>query len=91
MDVGSTTFWTTVVVLGVDFMVRIAAIIVVPRNRRPGSALAWLLAIFFIPYAGVLLFLLIGSPRLGRKRRRKQREINEFMERFEEEKTTSEG
>jgi len=79
MDVGSTTFWVTVVVLGVDFIVRIAAIVVVPRNRRPGSALAWLLAIFFIPYAGVLLFLLIGSPRLGRKRRRKQREINEFI------------
>ena len=79
MDAGSVTFWTTVVVLGVDFVVRIAALIVVPRNRRPGSAMAWLLAIFFIPYAGIILFLLIGSPRLGRKRRRKQREINEFI------------
>jgi len=79
MDVGSTAFWTAVVLIGVDFIVRIAAIVVVPRNRRPGSALAWLLAIFFIPYAGVLLFLLIGSPRLGRKRRRKQSEINAFI------------
>ena len=30
-----------------------SAIIVVPRNRRPTSGMAWLLAIFFIPYLGV--------------------------------------
>ena len=41
--------------------------------------MAWLLAIFFIPYVGILLFLLIGSPRLGRKRRRKQTEINAYI------------
>ena len=58
---------------------RVLAIIFVPRNRRPGSAMAWLLAIFFIPYIGVLFYLLIGSPRLGRKRRAKQDEINAFI------------
>ena len=42
----------------VDFVVRVLAIIYVPRNRRPQTALAWLLAIFFIPYIGILLFLL---------------------------------
>ena len=41
--------------------------------------MAWLLAIFFIPYVGVLLFLLIGSPRLGRRRRHRQSEINQFI------------
>ena len=79
MDSGTLSFWTAAVVLAVDFIVRIVSLVVVPRNRRPGSAMAWLLAIFFIPYVGILLFLLIGSPRLGRKRHRKQTEINAYI------------
>ena len=68
-----------IIAIVVDLVVRALAIIFVPRNRRPGSAMAWLLAIFFIPYIGVLFYLLIGSPRLGRKRRAKQDQINEFI------------
>ncbi len=75
----SWSFWLTIAAIAVDLIIRIVALVVVPRNRRPGSAMAWLLAIFFIPYLGALLFLLIGSPRLGRKRRRKQQEINQFI------------
>jgi cardiolipin synthase len=41
--------------------------------------MAWLLAIYFIPLVGVFLFLLIGTPRLPRKRRRKQQAINEYI------------
>jgi cardiolipin synthase len=69
----------TIFLFALDFVIRVAAIIIVPRNRRPSSALGWLLAIFLIPYIGVILFLLIGSPRLGRKRRRRQSEINQFI------------
>lgn len=63
----------------IDFIVRVVAIIVVPRNRRPTSATAWLLAIYFIPYLGVLFFLLIGRYKLPKKRREKQAEINAFI------------
>jgi len=69
----------TVVLLVVDFAVRILALIFVPKNRRPQTALAWLLAIFFIPYVGIILFLILGRARLPRARRRKQREINEYI------------
>lgn len=65
--------------LGIDLIglvVRLVAILVVPVNRRPSSAMAWLLAIFLIPYVGVLAFLLIGNPKLPKHRREKQREIN---------------
>lgn len=72
--------WWPVVVLVTDIAIRIAAIIIVPRNRRPTAAMAWLLAIYFIPFIGVLLFLLIGTPRLPRKRRKKQRQINEYIQ-----------
>jgi cardiolipin synthase len=60
----------------VGLVVRLAAVVIVPVNRRPTSAMAWLLAIFFIPYLGVLAFLLIGNPKLPEHRRRKQREVN---------------
>ncbi|MCU1480572.1 MAG: cls [Subtercola sp.] len=62
-----------------DLGVRITAIIVVPRNRRPSSAMAWLLAIFLIPYLGLIVFLIIGSYKLPKKRRDKQQAINDFI------------
>ncbi|WP_255513332.1 cardiolipin synthase [Homoserinibacter sp. GY 40078] len=70
---------TLVGLLLIDLGVRITALIVVPRNRRPQTATAWLLAIFFIPYFGILFFLMFGSARLPKGRRRKQREINEYI------------
>jgi len=77
---GSDVFvWVLVVVLLVDFGVRIVAIIVVPRNRRPTSGMAWLLAILFIPYVGILAFLLIGNTKLPRARRAKQAEVSRFI------------
>ncbi|WP_300266829.1 cardiolipin synthase [Microbacterium sp.] len=72
-------WWVLAFLTLVDLTIRIIAIIVVPRNRRPTAAMAWLLAIFFIPYIGVLLFLIIGNPRLPRARRRKQDQINEYI------------
>jgi len=71
--------WWLLIVFITDLVIRIAAIIVVPRNRRPTAAMAWLLAIYFIPLIGVFLFLLIGNPRLPRKRRRMQDQINTYI------------
>ena len=70
---------TVIALIVVDLGVRIAALIIVPRNRRPQTAMAWLLAIFFIPYLGILFFLLFGSARLPKRRRRKQREIDVYI------------
>ena len=71
--------WTNliwVLVVLADLAIRIAAIIIIPRNRKPSSAAAWLLAVFLIPFAGVLFFLLLGSSKLPKKRREKQKAIN---------------
>jgi len=70
--------WTVIGFVG-DIVIRVVALIVVPRNRKPQTATAWLLAIFLIPWVGVILFLLIGSTRLPRRRRQKQREINRYI------------
>ncbi|MEV8339618.1 cardiolipin synthase [Leucobacter sp. NPDC077196] len=66
-------------VLVVDNLIRLVAIFVVPRNRRPTAGMAWLMAIFALPVPGLLLFLVIGSKRLPRSRERKQEAINHFV------------
>ncbi|MBS1673618.1 MAG: cardiolipin synthase [Actinobacteria bacterium] len=79
MDANAWSLIVAIVAVLIDLTIRVIAIIVVPRNRRPTAATAWLLAIYFIPYIGVLLFLLIGNPRLPRARRKKQALINETI------------
>jgi cardiolipin synthase A/B len=64
-----------ILVLILDMVIRVLAVIYIPRNRRPQTALAWLVLIFVVPVPGILLFFLFGSRRLPRSRRRKQREI----------------
>ena len=51
----------------------------VPERRRPSSAMAWLLLIFFLPGIGLLLFLLLGSPFVPKKRREEQRVAGELI------------
>ncbi|MBX3196162.1 MAG: cardiolipin synthase [Microbacteriaceae bacterium] len=68
-----------IVALVLDIAIRVGALIFVPRNRRPQTALAWLLLIFLQPYVGLLLFLLFGRARLPRNRRRRQREVSALI------------
>jgi len=66
-------------IIAIDVTIRVLAVIYIPRNRRPQTAMAWLLAIWFIPYVGIILFLLVGSRKLPKKRRMKQAEINTYI------------
>lgn len=56
----------------VDWVIRISALFIVPRNRKPTAGMAWLLLIFFFPTLGALVFLIIGNPKLPKKRRQAQ-------------------
>ncbi|WP_426997280.1 cardiolipin synthase [Pseudarthrobacter sp. N5] len=71
--------WTWI--LGVwailELILRIVLLGVIPGNRRPNTAMAWLLAIFLIPSVGFVLFLLFGNFRLSRRRTEQQQEVNE--------------
>ncbi|MBK0420224.1 cardiolipin synthase [Leucobacter sp. CSA1] len=75
----------TLTLLVVDNVIRIGALFVVPRNRRPTSGMAWLLAIFLFPVPGLLLFLIIGSPHPPRARRKKQAAINQLVAKISQE------
>jgi cardiolipin synthase len=59
-----------------DLAIRLAALGVIPENRRPSSGMAWLLLTLLVPFLGLALFLLFGQTRVGRKRSAKQRAVN---------------
>ncbi|TQL69609.1 cardiolipin synthetase 2 [Nocardioides albertanoniae] len=66
----------------IDLLVKVIALGVVPKDRRPGTAMAWLLAIFLIPGVGIVGYLLLGQSRLDRRRHARQRALNEEVTRY---------
>lgn len=73
MNVGITITWIGIVI---NIFVMIAALLIVPRNRKPSSGTAWLMLIFFLPYIGVIIYLIIGSPKLPKARRNVQQAMD---------------
>jgi cardiolipin synthase len=74
-----TIFWA------LSYLIGILALFIIPANRKPGEATAWLLLIFLAPIVGAILFLVLGSPKLSRWRREQQRAMNERIKEFAEE------
>ena len=66
-----------------EWALRIAALILVPQRRTAASARAWLLLILFLPWPGVVLYLLIGRAYLPRRRLALQKRIDETIRRVE--------
>ena len=73
------SFWQLVFLI-LDYGIKIIAVGFVPEGRRPSSSTAWLLAILVLPFIGLPLFLLMGSPYINRRRHRIQQEANEKIE-----------
>ncbi|MFC8303998.1 cardiolipin synthase [Specibacter sp. NPDC057265] len=71
-----TSFWLSALILLLDLAIRIVVLGIIPGNRRPTTAMAWLLCIFFLPYVGLVLFLMFGNFRLSRRRRETQQAVN---------------
>src|ERR671918_2015708 len=60
-----------------SYLIGIIALFIIPANRKPGEATAWLLLMFLAPILGVVLFLLLGNPHLSKGRQDQQRAMNE--------------
>jgi cardiolipin synthase A/B len=69
--------WLILLLSGVDLVIRVLAVGIIPGNRRPTTAMAWLLGIFFVPALGLILFLLFGNFKLSRRRIEQQQQVNE--------------
>ena len=52
--------WILVALAVLDLVAKLVALGWIPHQRRPSVALAWLLAVFLLPYAGLVLFLVLG-------------------------------
>lgn len=81
----NTTFsweWIILLITITGWLIPFAMLFIVPVNRKPSSATAWLLVIFAVPWLGLLIFLLMGSPKLSPYRRKLQQQINEAITAF---------
>src|SRR5260370_35760736 len=76
MITGWATMTTIIVIVG--WIILFVLLFIVPANRNPSSATAWLLLAFLLPYLGVLLFLLLAGPKLSRRRRTGQRAMGDL-------------
>lgn len=71
--------WLVTLLIIPDILIRLIALGWVPYRRKPAVGLGWLLAIFFIPYVGIIAFLIFGSSKLPAKRRKDQQTINDLI------------
>ena len=74
--------WGSVYVAS-EWVIRIAALIVVPQRRAASAARAWLLFIFFLPWPGLIFYALIGRAYLPRRRFKVQEQIYQTIRRIE--------
>lgn len=62
-----------------EWAIRLAMMVVVPFRRTPAAAKGWLLLIFFEPWVGLLLYLLIGRATLPRWRSKQVSRLPQAM------------
>lgn len=62
-----------------DWVVRLAALAWIPSRTTPAAARSWLLLVFFVPLAGLPLYLLLGHPWLSRERVRRQAQASQLI------------
>lgn len=72
----STPAWLGAALWMVSFGLGVAVLGIIPGNRKPSAAMAWLLLIFVLPVLGLVIFLLFGSQKVGKERDSKQAQAN---------------
>jgi cardiolipin synthase len=73
---------TSVIWIAINWIIRISALFVVPRNRKPTAGTAWLMVIFLFPIGGIILFWVLSSPKLPKSRRDSQRTLDGIIARI---------
>ncbi len=70
--------WAADAVLLADLLIRVGFSIRIIMRRLPvGVALAWLSIVLVFPFAGAVVYLLIGESRLGQNRRRRAKALRD--------------
>src|SRR5215470_15680465 len=74
------SLWAWIFFIG-EWAIRLTMLVVVPFRRTPAAAKGWLLLIFFEPWVGLLLYLLIGRAKLPRWQREQLAKLPRAMAR----------
>jgi cardiolipin synthase len=69
------------IAVGTGIAIRVAALGIIPGNRKPSTGMSWLLLVLLSPAVGVVAFYLFGSTRLGTRRHQRQRRVVEAVAR----------
>ena len=73
-------FWTKVLVAS-EWAIRLIMLpVIVLRKEKPTTCLAWLTVVFFEPWVGLGLYLLIGENRLGRRQLARRQQLRPLLE-----------
>lgn len=78
MSAPETPLWA-LIYFGVEWVLRLVMLAVVPLRRSPAVSQSWLLLIFFLPIPALALYLLVGRPHLSPERHRRMEEMNERL------------
>ncbi|MCE5267408.1 MAG: cardiolipin synthase [Planctomycetaceae bacterium] len=72
--------WTQLL-LATEWAIRLVMLpVIVLRKQKPATCLAWLAIVFFEPWIGLVLYLLMGEIRLGRVRLARRRQRRPLLE-----------
>jgi cardiolipin synthase A/B len=72
-------YWTHLLVAS-EWVIRLTMLpIIVLRKEKPATCLAWLAVIFFEPWIGLGLYLLVGENRLGRRRLARRQQLRPLL------------
>jgi cardiolipin synthase len=74
-----TTLTLIEILIVIGYAIPVIMLFIIPTNRKPSSATAWLLTMLLLPYLGLLIYILIGNPKLPARRRAQQRTATEFI------------
>jgi cardiolipin synthase len=75
------TFWAWIFFIS-EWTLRLIMLVIIPFRRTPAAAKAWLLLMFFEPWIGLVLYLLIGRARLPRWQRERLAKLPQAMARI---------
>jgi len=72
------TLWAWIFFIS-EWVIRLGMLVVVPLRRTPAAAKGWLLLIFFEPWIGLLIYLLIGRAKLTRWQSKRLAQLPQAM------------
>ena len=75
----------------IGYAMPVIMLFIIPTNRKPSSATAWLLTMLLLPYVGLILYFLIGNPKLPARRRAQQRTATELITETVEQARVNDG